>query len=126
MRSGPACCMSRQECMRGCIDLPAPGHPGLMNYTVRQQDGQLHFDTAEEAEYPWGWCVTYAEALAAELRDITPSPVGNAPVSLEGLIYTQVGATKGLQNEQLVSKVTSRVAALAKDMTQGNESSRPL
>ena len=101
-----------------------PGHPGLMNYTVRQHDGQLHFDTADEAEYPWGWCVTYAEALAAELRDITPSPVGNAPVSLEGLIYTQVrGATKGLRNEQLVSKVTSRVAALAKDMTQGNESS---
>lgn len=31
------------------------------------------------------------------------------------------GATKGLQNELLVSKVTSRVAALAKDMVEGKE-----
>ena len=99
-----------------------PGHPGLVGYNVWQEQGRLQFDTADEAEYPWGFCVTYAAALAAELADVTPAPVGTAPVSLEGIIYTQVrGATKGLQNEQLVSKVTSRVAALAKEMDTGKE-----
>lgn len=99
-----------------------PGHAGLEGYSVHQQYGQLVFDTAEESEYPWGWCVTYAAALAAELRDITPAPVGSSPVSLESIIYAQVrGATRGLQNEELVAKVTSRVAALSKEMIEGKE-----
>ena len=30
-----------------------PGHQGLLQYEVHDEDGQLTFDTAEEAEYPW-------------------------------------------------------------------------
>ena len=100
-----------------------PGHQGLSDYSVYEHQGQLQFDTAEEAEYPWAWCMAYAAALAADLKDVTPSPVGSCPVSLESIIYGQVrGATRGLQNEELVAKVTSRVAALSRGMVEGAES----
>ena len=41
-----------------------PGHEGLLGYGVRRDsNGQLIFDTAEEAEYPPGWCQAYAKGL---------------------------------------------------------------
>ncbi len=117
------CLIHTSARMHGLLNRPhCPGHADLMGYSVRQQGGMLQFDTSDESEYPWEWCRAYAAALSADLRDITPAPAGSYPVSLESIIYGQVrGATRGLQNEALVSKVTSRVAALAKDMTQGNE-----
>ena len=44
--------------------LVCPGHEGLLPYTVQVgQDGQLVFDTEEEAEYPDGFCEAYAKGL---------------------------------------------------------------
>eukprot|EP00435_Cladocopium_sp_Y103_P041751 s2830_g11.t1 len=100
-----------------------PGHADLENYRVTwTADGQLSFDTALEAEYPWGFCVTYANALGAHLRSITPEPVGTYPRTLESLIYTQVrGATRGLQDEQHVIRVVSAVCHVLSNMTEQEE-----
>ena len=50
------------------LGLPCPGHEGLLPYTVsRRADGRLAFDTEEEAEYPWGLCRAYAQALRQQL-----------------------------------------------------------
>lgn len=63
-----------------------PGHSDLRGYRVTWgSDGQLSFDTALEAEYPWGFCTAYAGALAAHFRSITPEPVGDYPRMLESL-----------------------------------------
>ena len=57
-----------------------PGHAGLKPYRVTWgRDGQLSFDTSLEAEYPWGFCLAYSEALAAHLKAITPQPMGVYP-----------------------------------------------
>ena len=100
------------------------GHARLEPYTVTWgRDGQLSFDTSLEAEYPWGFCITYANALGAHyLRAITPEPVGDFPRTLESLIYTQVrGATKGLQNEEHVQRVVAAVCHVLGNMTEGGE-----
>lgn len=100
-----------------------PGHENLRQYRVHwSPDGQLSFDTSLEAEYPWGFCVTYAHALAAHLRAITPAPVGEYPYTLESLVYTQVrGATRGLQDEAHVNRVVAAVCHTLQEMTEGNE-----
>lgn len=52
----------REEC---------PGHQGLLHYGARRDaDGRIVFDTEEEAEYPAGWCSSYASGLrkAVEVR----------------------------------------------------------
>eukprot|EP00435_Cladocopium_sp_Y103_P053881 s1018_g17.t1 len=96
------------------------GHSDLESYRVTwTADGQLSFDTAMEAEYP---CVTYAHALAAHLRSITPEPVGTYPRTLQSLICTQVrGATRGLQDEQHVIRVVSAVCHVLSNMTENEE-----
>ena len=52
-------------------------------------DGQLSFYTSRKAEYPSGFCVTYAHALGAHLRAITPALAGEYPTLLESLVCTQ-------------------------------------
>ena len=100
-----------------------PGHQGLEPYYIGYNaDGRLAFDTALEAEYPWRFCVAYSEALAAHLREITPSPVGVYPRSLESLVYSQVrGATRGLQDEKLVNRVVDTVLTTLVGMNEGEE-----
>lgn len=99
------------------------GHQNLRGYFVTlDREGQLQFDTAQEAEYPWGFCLAYAQGLRAQLKELTPEPYGDYPVSLEALIYGQVrGATKGLQNEAYVNQVVAAVTHCLKGMHEGNE-----
>jgi len=86
------------------------------------REGQLSFDTAMESEYPWGFCITYAGALAAHLRQITPAPAEEYPLTLESLIYSQVhGATKGMQDEGHVRRVVNAVCHALQGMTEGGE-----
>ena len=50
--------------------LDCPGHEGLLPYTVQYgPDGQLVFDTEEEAEYPEGFCRAYAIGLKRALEN---------------------------------------------------------
>lgn len=103
-----------------------PCHSDLRGYNIYwDNDGQLRFDTSEEAEYPWGFCLAYAHGLRAQLKAIMPEPYGAYPVSLESLIYGQVrGANEGLQNESHVNTVVSAVTHCLKSMFEGNESVR--
>ena len=99
-----------------------PGHPWTQSYEVHETSEGLAFDTSEEAEYPWGFCLAYAEGLLRQLRETTPAPFGNFPVSLESLIYAQVrGATRGLQDERFVNHVVQAVTHTLGNMEAGQE-----
>ena len=100
-----------------------PGHPGLKPYEVHwdEQDG-YHFDTSEEAEYPWSFCVTYANALRSSLLKTIPGPVGNGESSSLAIIYSQVrGATRGFQDEKFVREICQGVFQILLTMKQGQE-----
>ena len=124
------CCFGGSRVKWTCLFHHSPylheeceGHQHLERYTVSWgQDGQLSFDTAAEAEYPWRFCVAYAKALRANLKAITPEPFGNFPRSLESLVYTQIrGATRGLQDEAHVNRVVRAVAYTLEKMNPGEE-----
>ena len=100
-----------------------PGHWNLQPYRVtRDNTGHLLFDTGQEAEYPWAFCTAYAKALAAQLRNLTPDPLGTYPRTLESLVYSQVrGATAGLQDEVHVNRVVNVVVHTLQSMEEGQE-----
>ena len=80
------------------------------------------FDTALEAEYPWGFCTAYAGALKMELHGHLPPPVGGSQADFGNLIYSQVrGATRGLQDEAFVMKVVKGVKDILNTMGKGEE-----
>ena len=77
---GSHCCFGgeREKWFAFLSDLPTlrwhlsrdcPGHRGLRGYEVEElPEGQLHFPTEEEAEYPWEMCKAYAEAVKDQLE----------------------------------------------------------
>ncbi len=99
------------------------GHPDLLGYQVHQdEEGNLNFDTAEEAEYPWEFCKCYAAAAKAEMLKLLPAPVGSAELSLQNQLFTQIrGATRGLQDEGFVKFVCDGVLKLLETMNSGQE-----
>ena len=129
------CCFGGQRVKWTCLFHNSPylhralhkpeceGHPNLLPYNVEfTRAGTLAFDTSLEAEYPWPFCVAYANALKAHLVDLTPEPYGVLPRSLEALVYTQVrGATRGLQDEAHVSRIVQAVVHCLKGMDEGQE-----
>ena len=99
-----------------------PGHENLKSYEVRVTPQGYEFDTALEAEYPWGFCVAYAAALKQALHQRLPPPVGGLEPDFGNLIYSQVrGATRGLQNEDFVLKVVKGVKDILNTMGKGEE-----
>eukprot|EP00438_Fugacium_kawagutii_P018783 Skav201312 [mRNA] locus=scaffold1490:109079:114118:- [translate_table: standard] len=86
------------------------------------RDGQVHFDTHEEAEYPWLMCRRYGDAIAADLLSLTVSPVGTARMDLNHMLYTQIlGAARGLQSEDLVYKLIQQIVDILGGMEHGQE-----
>ena len=101
-----------------------PGHENLKAYEVRATPQGYEFDTALEAEYPWGFCTTYAGALKVALHGNLPPPVGGFETDFGTLIYSQVrGATRGLQDEAFVAKVVRGVKDILNTMGKGEEES---
>ena len=91
-------------------------------YGARMSEGGIVFDTAEEAEYPWPMCLAYATAVVADLRDLMVTPIGTAVVDLKHLLYNQImGATRGLQSEDLVYKLVLEVEKWVLQMDAGQE-----
>ena len=100
-----------------------PGHPNLKKYEVHWEEGSgYRFDTSEEAEYPWGFCVTYANALRGSLLRTIPGPVGNSQATSASIIYSQVrGATRGFQDEKFVREICQGVYQILHTMKRGKE-----
>ena len=100
-----------------------PGHPALKSYEVHwDEETGYKFDTSEEAEYPWTFCVTYANALRGCLLANTPGPVGNQEASSAAIIYSQVrGATRGFQDEKFVRDICRGVVDVLQTMKKGKE-----
>ena len=88
------------------------------------EEGDLIFDTKEEAEYPWQFCRAYARAIVADLKDYLIPPMGTAVCDLNHMLYCQMlGATKGLQNEDLVYRIIQSMVGMLEFMNQGQEQS---
>eukprot|EP00435_Cladocopium_sp_Y103_P024511 s1749_g6.t1 len=91
-------------------------------YGVEWTEEGLRFDTHEEAEYPWAMCRAYARAVVADMQDFMLTPMGRAPVDLPHLLYSQImGATRGIQSEDLVYKLIQGVTQMLSLMSEGNE-----
>lgn len=82
-----------------------PGHYWLQPYEVHETPEGLRFDTEDEAEYPWEFCVAYADALKESIGRRTPYPIGILPRDNLMAIFSAVRATKGLQREEVAMKV---------------------
>ena len=101
-----------------------PGHDGLLRYEVHDHGGELSFDTALEAEYAWGLCKAYAGAVAAQLRNQKPSPIGDMPFDRQSAILAALKtSTRGFQNAQLAERAAAQIYEVMKDMTAGMERS---
>ena len=113
--------LHNMEALHTALHTPeCPGHPDLLPYEVHQDDeGNLSFDTAEEAEYPWEFCKRYAAAAKAELVKALPAPVGISELTWQNQIFSQV--TRGLQDEKFVHFVCQGVMHLLFSMKEGEE-----
>eukprot|EP00438_Fugacium_kawagutii_P002433 Skav223209 [mRNA] locus=scaffold2072:206144:209877:+ [translate_table: standard] len=99
-----------------------PGHSWLLPYEVHETEQGLQFDTEEEAEYPWEFCMEYAKALRKVFSAMAPSPVGALHRDTKAEIYSVIKrATKGLQNPEVASRVANKVNEVLNSMRAGKE-----
>eukprot|EP00438_Fugacium_kawagutii_P022495 Skav233625 [mRNA] locus=scaffold492:3166:11578:+ [translate_table: standard] len=99
-----------------------PGHPWLRPYEVHETSEGLRFDTEEEAEYPWDFCVAYAKALKQVVSAMAPAPVGSLGRDTKTELFSVIKrATRGLQNPVLAMKVATKVDQVLKRMRPGDE-----
>ena len=99
-----------------------PGHQGLLNYTVRRgEDGRLQFDTEEESEYPWEWCVAYARglrrAVEAAGRHLEAQINGRKSWVMDEL----EGSTDRLREETTARILAGEVVRMEQKMVEGKE-----
>ena len=98
------------------------GHSNLLNYTVRRDEsGRLQFDTEQEAEYPPGWCVAYAEglrkAVEAKGRHLETMYEGRKSWVMQELQES----TQRLKEETTARLMAGDVVRLEKHMIPGSE-----
>ena len=110
------------EIQRALERLDCPGHENLLPYTVQYgSDGQLVFDTEEEAEYPEGFCQAYAqglrEALEARGWPQRTEAEGRVTVLKDGLSRS----TARLASEPVLQFAAEAVFNLEKHMRRGGE-----
>ena len=78
--------------------------------------------SADETEYPWAWCQSYARGLLLELRRKVPAPIGARPRDHHSVIYAQVkGAARGFQDEALVQRLVHEVFKMTSTMEAEQE-----
>ena len=83
---------------------------------------RLRFDTEEEAEYPWDFCMAYAAGLKVALDKRAPQPVGLVARDHLMAVYSACKrATKGLQRETVAMAVAASVNDMLKQMQPGRE-----
>ena len=99
------------------------GHRELLRYQVHERaDGTLAFDTEDEAEYPWQWCVVYSRALRQALREKCPAPVGLRDLTLQNAIFSALKcSTRGMQNDAVARETSEEVYSVVSQMTPGHE-----
>eukprot|EP00435_Cladocopium_sp_Y103_P044009 s914_g12.t1 len=98
-----------------------PGHDNLLPYEVHDDHGVLTFDTAEEAEYPWQWCRTYAAALKAQLKLLNPSPSAGVFDEQGAVMAALRSSTRGFQSPQVAAQAANVVMQVLTTMRPGNE-----
>eukprot|EP00435_Cladocopium_sp_Y103_P021347 s4041_g5.t1 len=104
--------------------LDCPGHDNLLGYGAhRDADGQVVFDTEEEAEYPHGWCKAYA----AGLRKAIESRGRHLETVYEGrkswVMQELQESTDRLKEETTARLMAGDVVRLEKTMAEGSEKS---
>eukprot|EP00438_Fugacium_kawagutii_P013115 Skav209586 [mRNA] locus=scaffold1607:39438:42899:+ [translate_table: standard] len=98
------------------------GHDDLLPYEVHDEDGDLRFDTAEEAEYPWLLCRAWSQGIAGQLLRQFPAPDAGTIFDEEGAILQALKtSTKGFQNESLAQAACEQILAVAKSMEPQTE-----
>ena len=110
------------EIQRELVKLDCPGHEGLLPYTVQVgDDGQLIFDTEEEAEYPDGFCRAYAKGLkeALEKRGWPQRSEAQGRVTILRNELSQ--STSRLAREPVLQLAAEAVFSMEKQMRRGNE-----
>lgn len=99
------------------------GHADLLRYEVHERaDGSLAFDTEDESQYPWQWCLAYAKALKQALKEKCPSPVGVKDLTLQNAIFSALKcSTRGMQNDEVARSAALEVYATVSMMTPNLE-----
>ena len=100
-----------------------PGHTDKLDYKVRRlADGSLEFDTAQEAEYPFGFCQAYAqvvrEALSAWHKAELPAEVSARSTWVADAL---ANSTKRLQRSEVQLHVAPQVLRMLRAMEKGKE-----
>ena len=102
--------------------LVCPGHEGLLPYTVQVgQDGQLVFDTEEEAEYPDGFCEAYAKGLKQALQNKGWPEWSVRQGRVAILRWELAQSTSRLAQESVLQLAAESVFAMELQMRRGNE-----
>ena len=100
-----------------------PGCPGLLGYGVRETpQGQLLFDTEEEAEYPFPFCRRYAKVVAAALGELEGKSIPAAPAARdEWILQWLARSTPRLAKPEVIAVVAPRVLEVLRTMVAGDE-----
>eukprot|EP00435_Cladocopium_sp_Y103_P042108 s410_g11.t1 len=97
------------------------GHDDLLPYEVHDEGDTLEFDTAAEAEYPWRWCLLYAECLKNQLKLLKPSPSAGVYDEEGSLMAALRSSTRGFQNPAVASRTAQKIMEVLQTMTPGAE-----
>jgi hypothetical protein len=99
------------------------GHTDKLDYKVtRNDDGTLEFDTAREAEYPFGFCQAYAEVVLHALSTWNKAELP-AELSVRSMwVHKSLdNSTKRLRRDEVQLQVAPQVLRMLQDMKQGCE-----
>lgn len=103
--------------------LDCPGHEGLLPYTVQLgENGQLIFDTEEEAEYPEGFCRAYAVGLKRALENKGWPQRSESQGRIAILKNELSHSTARLAREPVLHFAAEAIFKLELQMRRGNES----
>ena len=99
------------------------GHTDKLDYQVKRgADGTLEFDTAREAEYPFGFCQAYAQVVRASLsawhKAELPAELSARPAWVQEALDS---STKRLQRSEVQLQVAPQVLRMLRGMVQGRE-----
>ena len=99
------------------------GHADKLDYQVKRlPDGTLEFDTALEAEYPFGFCLVYAQVVRRALGAWHKAELP-AELSVRSMWVQEAlgNSTKRLQRDQVQLQVAPQVLRMLRGMEQGKE-----
>ena len=99
------------------------GHDSLEEFgNWWDAQGRLHFDTADEAEYPLGLCNAYAAALAHALKELDQRTLPTPPSARGAWVHAELGAsTQRLADMAAAGDAGEVVCRLLKTMVPGQE-----